>query len=406
LVATPQNQNVADRFLPEDAPEWPDGGPPDVAELRALFDSHSQPTVGAEEELMLLDPQTLELSPTIEWVLALFPDDPRFHREVRDSQVEIVTPVSGNALAAGLHIAQARVDLADRLAPDCVIAAGGTHPFSSRWGNVGADDRYQSLAEEYTAGVRGDIPSGLHVHAAVPGADRALAVYNAGRSYLPEIAALAANSPFLGGVDTGLASARRPLTEGFHRAGVPPAFDSWESFVALVDWGRRGGLYPDATHFWWDLRLHPRYGTLELRIADSQTRAEDVVAIAALFHSLCGWLATRWDAGERLAVHDSTRISENAWRAIRYGVRGWMVDLDSGTAVPTRERVARVLDDVAPAAERLGNQDWINTARTLLADNGAERQRYVHSTHGLQGLAAWLAAETTASARDLLTRRA
>jgi glutamate---cysteine ligase / carboxylate-amine ligase len=355
---------------------------------------------------MLLSPETLELSPSIDSVLALFPGDARFKRELRSSQLEIVTPVSGNALAAGLHLAQARIDLSERVAPDYVVAAGGTHPFSSRWGEIPRDERYQTLADEYVAAAKGDIPSGLHVHVAVGGADRALAVYNACRSYLPEIGALAANSPYLNGVDTGLASARGPLTQAFHRAGVPPAFADWESFVDLVDWGRRGGLYPDATHFWWSLRLHPRYGTLELRIADSQTRAEDVVAIAAVFHSLCEWLGERWSTGEQLPVHDRIRISENAWRATRYGIRGWMVDLDRGTQTPTRDRLARMLDDVQSAAERLGNVDWLNTARTLLADNGAERQRYVYETRGMRELVAWLAAETSSSARDLLARRA
>jgi carboxylate-amine ligase len=230
-------------------------------------------------------------------------------------------------------------------------------------------------------------------------------VYNAARSYLPELGALAANSPFFDGHDSHLASARRSLMGAFHRSGVPPAFRTWEDFAAFVEWGRRGRLFPDASHFWWELRPHARYGTVELRAADTQTRVEDALAVAVVFQSLAAWLAERHDAGETLPVHDTVRIEENAWRSMRYGVRGWMVDLEDGEPAPARERIGRLLDELEPVAERLGGADGLRTARALLLDNGAERQRYVEAAEGLDGLVRWLARETVASADDLLSRR-
>jgi carboxylate-amine ligase len=127
----------------------------------------------------------------------------------------------------------------------------------------------------------------LHVHVAVPGADRALAVYNALRSYLPMLWALGANSPFVGGKDSGLCSIRPKLNEAFPRAGVPPRFATWEELLSFEAWGRSGGLFPDHTHFWWDLRPHLEHGTLELRATDAQTRVEDAAAIAALYQAWC-----------------------------------------------------------------------------------------------------------------------
>jgi carboxylate-amine ligase len=173
------------------------------------------------------------------------------------------------------------------------------------------------LAEEYPWAALRAPGCGLHVHVALGDAETALAVYNAMRSFVPEIAALSANSPFVDGRDYGLCSSRPKLNEALPRAGTPPAFESWKTFVDFLDWGRSGGLFPDATHLWWDLRLHPKHGTIELRVADTQTLVADTGALVALTQSLVAWLARRHQRGERLPVHDTTRINENAWRALR-----------------------------------------------------------------------------------------
>ncbi len=401
----PGPDELLERLDPEPTPAWEPT--PDLSsdDIRAIFDRDTPLTVGVEEELMLLDPETYTLTPAVDRALELVRGDGRFTRELRRSQLEILTPVAGNATAAGLHLARARLDLDHALGSEILIAVAGTHPSCDDPGELAEGARYRQIADEYTWATRGNIPCGLHVHVAVPGAERALAVFNACRSFLPELGALAANSPFLDGVDTGLASARDTLNDAMHRAGVPPAFGDWEEFASFLAWGRHGRLFPDATHFWWSLRPHVRYGTLELRVADAQTRAEDALAVAAVFQSLVAHLVARYDAGEPLPVHDTPRISENAWRATRYGVRGWMVDLDTGEPKEARARIAGLLDDLEPTAGHLGNEMGVLTARTLLADNGAERQRYVHAAAGLDGLLRWLAAETVQSADDVLSRR-
>lgn len=390
------------RIAPEEPPAWAATPSRTADEYRAAFDrEHDELTVGIEEEVMLLDPASVELAPAVEEALVLVNGDERFKRELRQAQLEIVTPPAPDGPAAGEALARARRDLAARLEPGLAFASAGTHPFSSAWGDVVEGPRYREIAKEYAWAAQQALPCGMHVHVAVAGAGRALAAYNALRSYLPELAALAANAPFLDGADSGLASVRPMLIQGMLRVGIPPVFPTWEAFAELAAWGRRGGLYPDASHFWWQLRPHVQHGTLELRVFDAQTRAQDALAIAALCQALVADLLGRIDAGERLPVHPTHRIAENDWRATRYGVRGFLVDLETGARVSTRERLATLIDSLAPTAERLGIADALHAAATLVADAGADRQRYVAEREGLTGLVEWLARETRDSAVEL-----
>ncbi|MFL5982406.1 MAG: YbdK family carboxylate-amine ligase [Gaiellaceae bacterium] len=365
---------------------------------REMFDNVAPFTLGIEEELMLVDSESLELAPVNSEVLSQFDSDSPYRAELRAAQIEIVTRVCATASEACTELADARRTLVEKLDGNVRLLAAGTHPTCSEnaWGRVSEAARYRMLADEYEWATRRTLVCGLHVHVAVGGADRTLAVYNALRSYIACIGALAANSPFFEGRDTGLCSIRTKLHEAFARAGVPPVFNDWREFVELVDWGRRGGLFPDASHFWWDLRLHPEYGTIELRVADAQTRVEDNSAIAALFQALVISLARRYDAGEELPVDDHFRVHENTWRAAKHGVHGWLVDCHTAERVPTRVHLARLLDELAPLADELAITEVLNGARVLLAGNGADRQRYVAARHGLDRLTRWLIDETEA----------
>jgi carboxylate-amine ligase len=379
---------------------WADSPRLTASACRAAFEHPQSFTVGVEEELLLVDPDTLDLAAAVEEVLPLLGGDERFARELRPCQLETVSGVCTTAAEACRALAGARRDLVEAVAGRYRILACGTHPFSTDWGAVTDGERYRQIADEYTWAAQRSLACGLHVHVAIAGAERALAVYNALRSYLPELAALGANSAFFEGRDTGMASIRPKLNEAFPRSGVPPAFASWDELVRFANWGRRGGLFPDPTHFWWELRPHLVHGTIELRVADTQTRVEDATAIVALFQTLVAWLADRFDAGERLTVHETFWITENAWRAHRYGVRGWLVDLDTGDAEPVRDRLGRLIGTLEPYAERLDATEQLRHARTLLAGNGADRQRYVQGRDGIHGLVAWLVDETEASAGE------
>jgi carboxylate-amine ligase len=361
---------------------------PTSSQLRAAFDAAAPLTIGLEEELMLLDPETLDLAPRALDVLDRTGGDPRFKPELPAAQLEIVTVPHDGVPAAIAELAGGRRDLVAAAEGLARPAAAGVHPFASGEGVLNRGERYELTAAEYGDIARRQLVCALQVHVAVGGADRSLAVYNALRSYLPELAALAANAPYYEGADTGLASIRPKISELLPRQGVPPAFSSWDAFAAALAWGAASGAVPEPRRWWWELRPHAAYGTLEVRVPDSQARVADAAGVAALVHALVAWLAARHDAGDLPAPHDTWRIEENRWLACRDGVDGELVDLDTGERRPARERLAALIDVVAGAADRLGCGAELACARELVAVNGAIRQRAAGSP---AAAAAWLA---------------
>jgi carboxylate-amine ligase len=338
-----------------------------ASDLRAVFDAPAPLTVGLEEELMLLDAGSLDLAPAAMRVLEGL--DSRFKAELPAAQLEIVTtPVAtvGEAIA---QLAASRRDLAAACGPGLRPAAGGMHPFAAPLGELNTGARYDVIAAEYASIARRQLVCALQVHVAVGGADRTLAVYNGLRSYLPLLAALAANAPFHDGEDTGLASMRPVVGRMLPRQGMPPALESWEAFAEALRW------VGDPNLWWWELRPHPRFGTLELRVPDAQTHVEEAAAVAAVVHALVAWLAERHDSGERLASDETWRIEENRWSACRHGVEGDMADLATGDRAPTRELLSALIDELVPVAQRVGCARELAAARPLIERNGAMRLR-------------------------------
>jgi carboxylate-amine ligase len=371
--------------------------PTAVFAVQRRFDHAPALTVGIEEEVILLDPETFLPTDAVEDVLAWLNGDPRFKPELRCAQLELVTPPASTVADVARELAAARRILAERLRGRIRFAALGTHPSSTTMSAVTPTRRFREIGEELRWLARAALPSGLHVHVAVDGAERALAVYNAFRSYLPEIAALAANSPFYEGRDTGMASTRLKLREDHPRSGIPPAFDSWKAYADFVAWGARGAVIRDPSYHWWDLRLNASYGTVEIRVADSQTRVDDAAAIAALCHALAASLADRYDARDRLRIHDTHRIAENRWRAVRDGLGGELADLDTGSPYPTRDRLRDLVAELEPYAVSLGCERELGHALGLVTANGAVRQRAIVAAVGVDRLAGWLSDETELS---------
>jgi carboxylate-amine ligase len=366
----------------------PSPPPPTAAQLRAAFDAPAPLTVGIEEELMLLDPETLDLLPRAHDVLARVEGDERFKPELPAAQLEIVTAPEAGVPAAMAVLTAARRDLAAAADGIGRPAAAGVHPFAAAEGVLNPGPRYELTADEYGRIARRQLVCALQVHVAVGGADRSLAVYNALRSYLPELAALAANAPYYEGADTGLASIRPKISELLPRQGVPPALETWEDFAAELGWGAAAGVVPEPRRWWWELRPHPVHGTLELRVPDSQARVEDAGAVAAVAHALVARLAARHDASDLPAPAPAWRIEENRWSAARDGVEGTLADLETGERRPARERLRALLEELSGDAARLGCSAELEAAHALIERNGAMRQR---SAGGPRAAAAWLA---------------
>src|SRR3954452_16656856 len=246
-----------------------------VATLRELFDGVTDHTVGVEEELMLLDPETLDLLPEADRVTEELGDRVPLRPELPAAQVETASPVCDSIAQAADALAGGRSALAAGVAGWARLAGAGTHPFAAPHGTLRPDPKYDAIKAEFPWVLPQQLVFGLHVHVAVRGADRALAVLNALRSFLPDLAALAGNAPLHAGRDTGLASIRPQISGLLPRQGVPPAFRSWEAPADYLAWGRRGGVFPDAGEPWWEVRAHDEFGTIELRVRDAQANAAE-----------------------------------------------------------------------------------------------------------------------------------
>jgi carboxylate-amine ligase len=361
-----------------------------AAAIRRAFDSRDELTVGAEEELMLLDPESGDLAAIAPQVLERTQGDPRFKLELPASQLEIVTEPVATVSELAAQLRASRRDLAERAAGLAALAAAGAHPFAAPEGDLNPGPRYRHTEAEYGPIARRQLVFALQIHVAPGSADRALAVYNALRSYLPEIAALAANAPFHDGSDTGLASVRPQIAGLLPRQGVPPALPSFEEFAEALRWGARLGTMPEPSAWWWELRPHPAFGTLEVRVPDAQTTVAEAAAITAFVQTLVAWLGERHDAGEKLSVHPSWRIAENRWRAMRGGLDANLGNLDDGTPIPARERLGKLLDILEPTARRLDCVAELRLTREQVAANGALRQSEIGRARGPRGLVDWL----------------
>ena len=347
----------------------------DTPALAAVFERVPPLTIGIEEEVLLLDPQTLEPVPCADDILRRFQSDPRFKAELPAAQIELVTSPHTCADAAVAELAAARRDLVAITTGIVAPAASGVSPLGSPFAVLADDPRYAHTRERYGKVAHLQLVGALQVHVAVGGAARTLAVHNALRSYLPELAALAANGPLLAGSDTGLASARPLISRSLPRQGVPPAIESWERYQRDIAWGVASGAMLSAGQWWWELRPHPTHGTLELRVPDAQATIEDARGVAAVVHALVAWLSERVDAGEQFAEVPLWRIEENRWSALGAGVEGTMADLETGAPEPTRTRLRRLLAELQPVAGRLGCAAGLACAATLVEVNGAIRQR-------------------------------
>ena len=347
-----------------------------AAAIRAAFDDPAPLTVGIEEELMLVDPATLDLTPRATDLIERTKGDPRFKLELPAAQVEIVSPPLASAAAVHEFLDQARADLKAAAADVGVRLAGaGLHPFAAVEGELNTGERYERTQREYGWIARRQLVFGLQTHVAVRGADRALAVYNAMRGWLPELLALTANAPFYEGRDTGLATMRPKVNELLPRQGVPPVIPTWEEWADALRWGAALGTVPEPRVWWWELRPHPAFGTLEVRVPDTQATVDDAAGVVAFVHCLAHWLAARHDAGEALPAPATWRIEENRWRALSRGLDGELADLESGEVASARERLRALLRELEPFAREHGCERQLGFAQSLTESNGADRQR-------------------------------
>ncbi|MEK6229812.1 MAG: YbdK family carboxylate-amine ligase [Actinomycetota bacterium] len=343
---------------------------------REAFDASQDFTVGLEEEFGILDPDTLEL-------------DHRFEelRVAAQADEVLADSVAGELISSEIEIRSGRgEDLADALARqreartrlfglaadhNALLASTGTHPWSP-WQEQRIIDteHYRRLEDDLGYVARRNNTFSLHVHVGVRGADRAIDVCDRLRPILPQLLAISANSPFLDGSDSGLHSARTQIfTKSFPRCGIPDPFGNFANYADYVDLLVRTKSIVEHTQLWWSVRPHHSFGTVEVRICDAQTTAEDSSALAGLIVACVAQAAMAHDEGEAPDETPGRLIEENLWRAIRYGLDGRMIDLERGEELPASVVADRLLAWTAPARAALRIEP------VLAAENGAQRQR-------------------------------
>jgi glutamate---cysteine ligase / carboxylate-amine ligase len=310
----------------------------------------------------------------------------RIAPELMQSVLEISTPVCHNASDVDAELRKLRAYVTDLgRKENCRVGSAGTHPFSLfERQRITARDRYRALVDQLQYVARRELIFGMHVHVAVDDPEKAIKVLNALLVHLGDLLALTANSPFWRGELTGLASTRQMVFAAFPRSGVPPRFRDYGDYAAVVGQLEKTGCIADYTHIWWDIRPHPKWGTIEVRVMDAVTRVEDAVAIAAYIQALVKHYSERYDAGQELPSFHRMLVTENKWLAGRYGLEAPVMDLVAGrrNRVPVSQLIRRALREIEPHARELGSDRELEGIREILAHgNGADRQRRVFNAN-------------------------
>jgi carboxylate-amine ligase len=340
-------------------------------------------TLGIEEELMIVEESSHELVNAIESLLEDAPDG-EIKPELMESVLEIATKPCADTREAGAQLRALRRQVRDTAARHgLTVGSAGTHPFA-KWEDqrIAARTRYRELVSALRFVARQELIFGLHVHVGVDDPDKAIHVTNGMRVHLPVLLALSANSPFWRGDVTGLASTRMPIFRAFPRVGVPPPWRDWAHFEREIEFMVSSGVMADYTYLWYDVRPHPRLGTVEIRACDAQTRVEHTLALAALIQAMVKELCEHYEAGRQLGEYPWQMLDENRWLAARHGLDGELVDLPSSERVATKALARRLVDRLRPHAEDLGSANELEGIEDLLVKgNGAARQLLVYEAN-------------------------
>jgi carboxylate-amine ligase len=358
-------------------------------------------TLGIEEELMIVDQETLELTNAIEGLLGALegvPTEGDVKPELMESVCEIATTPCRNVREAGMQLRALR-RIVQSVASERGLAIGsaGTHPYAM-WEDqrIVSRPRYRDLVAGLQFVARQEIIFGIHVHVGLDDPDKAVHVANGMRVHIPLLLALSANSPFWRGDQTGLDSTRTPIFRAFPRVGIPPRYDDFEDYARRIAFMTTARVIRDYTYLWWDVRPHPNLGTVEIRVMDSQTRVEHTLSLAAMVQALVKELAEHFEAGKQLSRYPYEMLDENKWLAARHGLGGSLVDLPSTSRVTVTDLARRLMERLHPHAEELGAATELEEIEDILENgNGAARQAVVFAAnHDLREVVAEIIAAT------------
>jgi carboxylate-amine ligase len=357
-------------------------------------------TLGIEEEFAIIDPETRELRSHIQEILegGKVTLKEQIKPEMHQSVVELGTEICQSVVDARAHVIELRTKLAELAGRSGLkIASAGTHPFS-HWRDqlITQGERYHEIVKDMQQLARANLIFGLHVHVGIPDRDVAIHVMNQARYFLPHIYALSVNSPFWVGQDTGLKGYRLKVFERFPRTGIPDAFESLSEYEDYCKLLVKTGCVDNAKKIWWDIRLHPFFDTLEVRVCDAQSRVDDTLAIAALIQAVIVKLHKLLSRNITFRVYRRRLLDENRWRASRYGIEGKLIDFGKEAEVDTRSLLNELLEFVSTEVNELGTQkEMAHIEQIMREGTGADRQLAVwEGTQDMKAVVDQIVAET------------
>lgn len=357
--------------------------------LQIPFASSPRSSLGVEWEVELVDLETRELRSGATDILDELSkpyggEHPKAKHELLESCVEVITGVCTT-------VAEAKADLAETLGTvseaaarrDLAVMCSGTHPITD-WvtQEISPNPRYAALVDQMQWLARRLQIFGIHVHVGVRSPEKVIPIVNALTAYVPHLLALSASSPYWIGTDTGLASSRSKVFEGLPTAGLPYQLSGWDEFEEFMATLITAKTIQSVREVWWDIRPHPGFGTVELRICDGLPTLTEIGAVAALSQCLVDQLNTQFDRGYTLPMPKGWVIRENKWRAARYGLEADVITDDRGATMPVRDAIVELVDELMPIAERLNCPAELADVRTMLESGASyQRQRAVADAH-------------------------
>jgi len=337
-------------------------------------------TIGIEEEYMVIDPVTRELSShdqkIVEVASKLLEND-QVKAEMHQAVVEVGTGICKDTTEARKDLGNLRKTISN-VATDMglQIGASGTHPFS-KWQHqlITEHPRYDEIVNELQDAARSNLIFGLHVHVGMESREMAIHIANSVRYFLPHVYALSTNSPFWEGRNTGFKSFRTKVFDKFPRTGIPDYFESIEDYDNYIKLLVKTGCIDNSKKIWWDLRVHPFFDTVEFRVCDIPMLLEETLAIAAIFQALCAKLYKLRSHNLNFIIYKRALLNENKWRASRYGIEGKMIDFGKECEIETKLLIHELLDFIDDVVDDLGSRNEINYVLKMLENGtGADRQ--------------------------------
>ncbi len=353
--------------------------------MKINFNGSPNPTVGVELELQIIDPETKNLVSGAQQILAKTDDPDHVKAELIQSTIELNTDICTNISAVRTDLTErlnSLLSLCDQLGYE--VACVGTHPFA-KWSeqDITPIERYHALIDRCQWPARRLMIFGLHVHVGIASGGKAIAIFNSLSTFIPHLLALSASSPFFDAADSGLASTRVKIFETLPTAGLPYRLINWAEFQRFMITLVNAKAIESVRDVWWDIRPHPGFGTVELRVCDGLPTLDEVFALTAFIQALVVWLSEQYDEGQYLPVHRHWIIRENKWRAARWSIDSEIIIDEEGALQPLTEAIDELLQTLEPVAKRLGSYDEMMQIREIMKVGPSyKRQRKIFEETG------------------------